>query len=237
LLLLRGFMDAMTFRIHLWSCAMLQSLSSFGEFFLELLFPERCAGCGRYGELFCPRCRSHLQAYPAALEALPDLDAAFVAFLFDERIRNALHQFKYRRVQRMARPLADLMAQQLRPALPSGALLPVPLHAGRLAERGFNQAEVLARRLAERTRRPLCIDGLQRCRETGQQARLNRSERRRNMEDAFVWEAAAAPPPMVLIVDDVLTTGATIAACARALREAGSREVYAVALARSLPGG
>lgn len=215
---------------------MLQLFNAFGESLLELLFPDRCAGCGRYGGLFCARCAATLQAYPA-VEVLPDLDAAFIAFLFDERMREALHMLKYRRVQRMAGPLADLMLQQLDAQLPPATLMPVPLHAGRLAERGFNQAEAIARRLARRTGRALRVSGLQRRRDTGQQARLNRAERQTNVAGAFIWQSTTLPPAAVLIVDDVLTTGATIGACARALRDAGSREVYAVALARSLPGG
>jgi predicted amidophosphoribosyltransferase len=112
----------------------------------------------------------------------------------------------------------------------------VPLHAGRLAERGFNQSEELAARLARRTGLPL-VPGLLRCRDTGHQASLGRRARQGNVEGAFVWAVPAPPPARVLLVDDVLTTGATLAACADALRAAGTREVRAIAIARSLAPG
>jgi ComF family protein len=141
---------------------------------------------------------------------------------------------KYRRMRRVAAPLGDLLADHLRSApQPADALMAVPLHAGRLTERGFNQSEELAARIARRTGLPL-VPGLARCRDTGHQASLGRRARKGNVEGAFIWASRTPPPARVLIVDDVLTTGATLAACADALRAAGTREVRAVALARSL---
>ncbi len=144
---------------------------------------------------------------------------------------------KYSRLRRVAAPLGDLLADHLRERpQPADALMAVPLHAGRLAERGFNQSEELAARLARRSGLPL-VPGLRRCRDTGHQASLSRRARKANIEGAFVWAVHAPPPARVLLVDDVLTTGATLAACADALRAAGTREVRAVALARSLAPG
>jgi ComF family protein len=140
-------------------------------------------------------------------------------------------------VRRVAVPLGDLLADHLRAApQPADALMAVPLHAGRLAERGFNQSEELAARIARRSGLPL-VPGLARCRDTGHQASLGRRARKGNVEGAFVWASLTPPPARVLIVDDVLTTGATLVACGDALRAAGTREVRAVALARSLAPG
>jgi ComF family protein len=202
---------------------------------LDLLFPDQCLGCGRYGGLLCAECRRGLRPYPPD-DYLPDaLDAAEVACIYDPTIQAAIHALKYRRQRRAALPLGDLLAAHLRAnPLPGDALIAVPLHAERLAERGFNQAEELARRLAQRTGLPLVRAGLARCRDTGHQARLSRRERQANIQAAFSWQAASPPPARVLLVDDVLTTGATLAACAEALRAAGAREVRAVAVARSL---
>jgi ComF family protein len=112
------------------------------------------------------------------------------------------------------------------------SVLPVPLHCDRLAERGFNQAEALAREVANTLRLPLIADGLARVRMTEQQARLDARARAENMRGAFRWQGAA-PPRRILLVDDVLTTGATMGACAEALRAAGAEMVYGLALARS----
>jgi ComF family protein len=200
---------------------------------LDLFFPDRCVACGRIGALLCERCRATLRPYPP--EAPPDgLDGVAVACLYGGVLRKAIHRMKYSRLRRVAAPLGDLLADHLLAApQPADALMAVPLHAGRLAERGFNQSEELAARIAHRTGLPL-VPGLERCRDTGHQASLGRRARKGNVEGAFIWAVHAPPPARVLIVDDVLTTGATLAACADALRAAGTREVRAVALARSL---
>ena len=199
---------------------------------LDLVFPDRCAACGGAGGLLCPNCVARLQPYPLETPT-PGLDSMHVGWIYDQTVRQAIHTLKYRRRRRMAEALGDALATRLA-APPADALVPVPLHAGRLAERGFNQAEELARRLSQRWGLPICATGLERGRDTGHQARLNRAERQTNVAGAFVWCGPNAPPARVVLVDDVLTTGATLAACAAGLRAAGTREVRAVALARSL---
>lgn len=217
------------------------ALCPFVDTLLGLLFPDRCAGCDRPGSLFCSTCRAQLLPYPdrqltvASLSRDARLDAATVAFIFEGPLRKAVHCFKYRRVQRMAAPLGDMLAEHLsRHPMPADALLPVPLHLHRLAERGFNQSEVLARHLSRACGLPM-ITGLVRRRDTEHQARLDFQARQENVRDAFAWQSRTSPPWRVLLVDDVLTTGATVSACAQALRAAGAREVRALALACSRP--
>jgi ComF family protein len=211
------------------------TLASLLDAILSTLFPDRCGGCARIGDLLCDRCRCALTPYPSEPDRFPaSLDGVRVAFVFASPLREVVHQFKYRRVRRLAQPLGRLMAAHLaaRP-LAVDAVLPVPLHAQRMAERGFNQAEELAREVAYLLDKPLA-HGLERTRATGQQAHLDARQRRENVRGAFCWRDGA-PPTRILIVDDVLTTGATIGACAEALREAGAKQVYALALARSRP--
>ena len=114
------------------------------------------------------------------------------------------------------------------------AVLAIPLHSKRLAERGFNQAEALAREIATLLDLPLIDTGLARVRATEQQAHLDARARAENMRDAFAWRGTA-PPRRLLLVDDVLTTGATMGACAIVLRDAGAEAVHGLALARSRP--
>ena len=204
---------------------------------LALLFPDRCAGCGRLGALLCPACRAALIPYPEGPhQPPPSLTDVRVAFVFDGPLREIVHQFKYRRERRLARPLGALLAAHLAAGpFSADAVLAIPLHHQRLAERGFNQAEALAGEVARAAGLPLINEGLVRIRMTEQQARLDARGRRENMRGAFSWHAAAAPPARVLLVDDILTTGATMSAGAEALRAAGAQAVYGLALARSRP--
>ena len=203
---------------------------------LALIFPDRCAGCARFGALFCPNCRAALVPYPGELRRPPaSLAEVRIAYVFQSPLREAVHQLKYRRVRRIARPLGALMAECLSGQPPEiDAVLAIPLHAARLAERGFNQAEALAREVAQAARLPLINDSLVRIRATEQQARLDARARTENMRGAFSWQGAA-PPRRLLLVDDVLTTGATMGACAEVLRDAGAEAIHGLALARSRP--
>jgi ComF family protein len=203
---------------------------------LDLLFPDRCAACGAGAGLLCGRCRARLRPYPPGDGPTPGLDGVAVAWLYEGPAQRAIHALKYGRRRRVADALADALADAVGAPPPGAALIPVPLHRGRLAERGFNQSAALAGRLARRWGLPVLDGPLARTRDTGHQAGLARRARLANVAGAFVWRGAP-PPPKAILVDDVLTTGATLAACAAALRAAGAREVRAVALARSLAPG
>ncbi len=147
-------------------------------------------------------------------------------------VRDAIHAFKFEGKRALARPLAALVREQAN-GEPGGdvVLLPVPLARGREQERGFNQAALLAERLAEGSSRPVRPGWLVRVRPTAPQSDLGAAERRANVRGAF----AAAPSVAgrsVIVVDDVLTTGATAAECARILRAAGAARVGVLTVAR-----
>jgi ComF family protein len=164
---------------------------------------------------------------------MQSLTDVHVAFVFQSPLREAIHQLKYRGVRRMARPLGAALATQIASKLPDvDAVLAIPLHPARLAERGFNQADELAREVAHMLRLRFMNEGLVRIRATEQQAKLNARARAENMRDAFGWQGGA-PPRRVLLIDDVFTTGATMDACAAALLNAGAEVVHGLALARS----
>ena len=148
---------------------------------------------------------------------------------YDGALRAIIHAFKYDRRRSLARPLAALMRRAGAEALDGAdACVPVPLHWRRRWQRGFNQAEELAVHLGV----PV-VCALRRTRRTHVQAALHADDRAANVAGAFAarWRALVAGSVLVL-VDDVATTGATLEACARALRAAGAREVRAVTAAR-----
>ncbi|MBI3962000.1 MAG: ComF family protein [Deinococcus sp.] len=145
----------------------------------------------------------------------------------------AVKALKYGSVRTLATPLGRrlgeaVQAQGWRPDL----VVPVPLHPARLRDRGFNQAELLARQVAQVLARPL-EKPLQRVRETPSQTRLSGQRRIANVQGAF--QCSRLLTGAVLLVDDVTTTGATAHACARALLAAGARQVQLAVLCRARP--
>jgi len=157
------------------------------------------------------------------------------ACIYDGVARKAIHGLKYRHRQTLARPLAALLEAELRRRpLMLDLLTPVPLHPRRLAERGFNQSELLARDLGERLGIPVAAC-LERRRETKAQAGLKAASRWSNVREAFrCADEVVLDGRRVGVVDDVCTTGATLEECARALRAAGCSAVWGIAVARDL---
>jgi ComF family protein len=176
----------------------------------------------------------------------PVFHAARAAGLYQGVLRTAIQQHKYAGREGLAEPLGQLLWWVLsRYWQPSGfdSVVPVPLHPRRLRERGFNQAQALIRkwpRLAgsQGCRLPdnwIDTDVLERCRPTRPQTGLRREERAANLQDAFVLKAGARiEGARILIVDDVLTTGATVDACARTLLRGGAAQVQVLTLARAV---
>ncbi len=164
---------------------------------------------------------------------LPPFDYARAAAPYQDPLRSAVHAFKFHGKRALARPLADLVVEQCARSLPAAAdaLVPVPLAPVRERERGFNQAALLAERVGQALARPVRPRWLGRTRPTRPQSELAADERRRNVRGAF-RAAPAVAGRHVLVIDDVLTTGATAAECARALRAAGARIVGVLTVAR-----
>jgi ComF family protein len=156
--------------------------------------------------------------------------------VYEGPIRLALHTLKYKRNI----TLGDTLARQLTPFVkgldwPIEVVVPVPLGRKRLRERGYNQVGLIARPLASSNGWQYCPQALARARETRSQVGLTSVERQVNVKDAFCSEPARVSGKNILLMDDIVTTGATMSACASALVRAGARQVYALTLARALP--
>lgn len=163
----------------------------------------------------------------------PAWDWAWAGAEYEGPVRDAIHALKFEGKRALARPLAALVLEQTGRGLGLGlaALVPVPLARAREHARGFNQAALVAERLAAALRVPVRPRWLARVRATGPQSDLGAAERRANVRGAFV-AAPAVAGRYVVVVDDVLTTGATAAECARALRVAGAARVGVLTVAR-----
>ncbi len=179
----------------------------------------------------------------------PPFERAVAYGSYDGGLRDLIHLLKFQQVRPAAAVLGRMLAEtiaNLEQATPTGtglsrriAVVPVPLHTRKQAQRGFNQAEMIARSALKQLARPerfeLCSGVLVRRRETGSQIGLTRHQRRENLRGAF---AVSDPTQIVnrdiLLIDDVYTTGTTASECARVLRRAGAAQVWVATVARTL---
>ncbi|HEX8098976.1 MAG TPA: ComF family protein [Actinomycetota bacterium] len=228
----------------------------------DVIYPKVCVACGRGGWPFCPSCWKSVavlappgcrrcgRPYEAAVAACRDCPGGNLAwsrsaFLYDGPVRHVLMRLKFGKMRSFAEAVAPWMLEAFARAPPtgwSGAFTGspsdvlttwVPLGRRRKRERGYDQAEMLARDFAAFTGSPL-RRLLDRTVETPPQATRSGADRRRALRGAF--SAISTPPARVVLVDDVLTTGATASECARTLLAAGARQVGAITVARSLGG-
>jgi competence protein ComFC len=215
-----------------------------------MFYPERCVGCDRRAsDVLCRVCFEALPRVGGPVCERCGLPAAFATFVCEECKnvdfgfqsaraplryegvgKEIVHALKYRGYKKVASKLAaPLMVQ----ALGDGrfdAVVPVPLHRSRLRKRGFNQAELLARGVAEGINATVS-DTLKVVRSTRDQVELSAAQRRANVAGAY--RAGGPLRGKVLLIDDVFTTGATMSACAATLTRAGAREVHAMSLCRT----
>ena len=211
---------------------------------LDLLLPPTCPGCGREGPAVCGACLAHmgrrLEEPPGTPVGLASSQPHGIVQLewcasFNGPARASVHALKYDGELRLVAPLADLMAARWRRAGVGGDILvPVPVHAERRRQRGFDQAELLARGVGERLALRV-VGALERAARTTAQHQLGRRARQSNVSQAFGVEPRHAQEisgRWLVLVDDVVTSGATLAGCARALYEAGAFAVSALTLAR-----
>ncbi len=226
---------------------------------LDFFYPPRCLVCDKSGAIVHPACRPALAfilepfcsycGFPLASSAsrctsglcvrpLPDrsLDLARSVFRHSGGARDGVLRLKYRGVSSVSEWLVSEMAgaAQRYGLDQAQGVVAVPLHTRRLRERGYNQAGLLAQGLAHYLHLPYLQSGLVRGRETRSQVGLNGSERLMNVQGAFEWRAAHLNKQNLILVDDVLTTGATLAECAAALKAGGAGRVMALTATREM---
>jgi ComF family protein len=218
---------------------------------VDLFLPPRCGGCRVVGSWLCGRCRSRIRRLEeplcrrcgAEIESarsdcgcrarLKSLSRLRSAAAYEGPLEIALQRFKYHGWRRLAGPLALLMVERLVvEGVPAAWAVAVPLHSSRQRQRGFNQSELLALELRRRLSLTKPPGELVRTRATPPQVGHDRRWRLHNVRDAFEWRGPPLRAGSILLIDDVATTGATLEACAAALRSAGSGPVMGVSVAR-----
>jgi ComF family protein len=228
---------------------------------LDILFPISCLSCETEGFWvcdhcfskiplldfqFCPNCEERITEKGLLCPACRKSGKSFVDLLIaassyeNETVRKMIHNLKYRFAAGIADPLSGIMTKALlKHGLPiPDFIVPVPLHPRRLRWRGFNQSLLLAEKIAEELIPPLKIrvlNALKRQKYNRPQVEIsNYSERFENVKDVFSLggDSPEVRSKTILLVDDIATTGATLEKCAKALKEAGAKKVFAVVVAR-----
>jgi len=223
---------------------------------LDFVLPARCAGCGAIvdhvhsfcvgcwtnveflGESGCKTCGMPLEATEAeecgaCLARPPQIQRTRAAVAYDDLSRGIAIKLKYGRKVALARTMAHYMAPLVDRAGQQSILVPVPLHRGRLWQRGFNQSALVAKEIGSRLGLASDPGLLRRVKRTPPLKGMSLRQRQRTVAGAFqVNGAAELQGRTVVLVDDVLTTGSTAAACAKALKRAGAARVELVSWAR-----
>ena len=202
-------------------------------YFLSLrwLYPAHCALCDgileRKEEGLCEACRKRVRIAECPFEG------GYAAFPYTGIYRDAVRRFKYSGRAEYAAWFAEAVLEAgrgLADTWQPEALVPVPIHRNRFRERGYNQAEELARELGKRLHVPCEAEMVTRCRDTLPQNGLDPAGRKENLQGAFAVRDKAAVPARVVLVDDIRTTGSTLRELEKVLRKSGAEEVRAMCI-------
>ena len=222
----------------------------------NLLFPQHCLVClGQplSEQSFCQSCYDMLpwlkQSYcqqcalpvlnlaplcGACFKQKPHYDKLQAVFDYHEPIDKFINQLKFSKKLYFAKTLAEIMVQHLEVSMPIDAIVPVPLHPKRQQQRGFNQSLELAKEIAKCTNIPLIRNACHRSRNTSPQMQLPASRRKVNLSEKTFTVTSVLKDKCVLVVEDVVTTGTTVNAFAKALKQSGVAAVEVWACCRTL---
>ncbi len=229
-------------------------LKDLANSFLSLFYPILCMGCEREIEkgmlcfdcqerLFtsalgvCPKCARPVPYRGRCEGCLPRLDLERIRALglYTPPFKKMIEEFKYKGKKKLGEIFGDALSSLLTndPILKNAdSLVPIPLHRAKIRERGYNQSEILARRIEENTGLP-SNPCLLRKKNTKSQTELSTEERFKNIADAFAFRRGFdISGKNVILIDDVTTSGATLSAAAKVLKENGAKEVYGLVIAK-----
>lgn len=218
--------------------ALFPAVQSAASILIDLVFPPRCARCGRVDTPWCEVCAADLMAVP--VQPVTGEQTGFrdvvSSGVHAGILQEAVQALKYHNTGAVADPLGARLATALLSLnWTFDMIIPVPLHPDRLRLRGYNQAQRIAESLATVIQVVCVPQALQRVRHTRTQVGLNRAQRLTNMTDAFLADSGVVRGKTLLIVDDVRTTGATLTACALAAQQAGATAVYGATVTVAQP--
>ena len=213
--------------------------------FLDLLFPQKCLGCGIHGFILCESC---LISFPLFLnENKPpnssEIDEIFAATSYkNEIVKKTIWLFKYRGVKALAEPLSSLIVKTIGDKIThlisnssqTAVVVPIPLTRKKLKKRGYNQAEILGKCLSDKLSIKMGVDVLYKIKETISQVEIkDRDKRLKNIQGVFaVKNPEIIKNKIIILVDDITTTGATLNEAGRVLKQSGAKKIIGLAVAK-----
>lgn len=215
-------------------------LNKIKNFFLNLFFPKKCLGCNKPDTYLCQVCFSKIEIN-INVEKNKYLSKIITVVSYkNPLVREVIKKFKYDYIKELANPLSQLLIKPMTlcriPSIPHNntIVVPVPLHNNRLRKRGFNQAELLAKEIANHFNLPLETNILKRTIPTEPQANIkDEDERRKNIKNVFAINfEQSIENKNIILIDDVLTTGATLSEAGKILKKSGAKEIWALVIAK-----
>ncbi|MDP2586379.1 MAG: ComF family protein [Candidatus Komeilibacteria bacterium] len=220
------------------------------DFILTLIFPIECLGCNKEDIYLCDECLAKIKIYdqpPVFEHPLTHLNGIIYATDYKQKLlQQIIHNFKFRYIKELAEPLAKILAEFWTNYINSvetrncaslqndkPIIIPVPLNKKRLLERGFNQAELIAKIFASQFNYPLFSNAIIRSKNTPHQVGLNKKERLTNVKNSFaITDPELIKDRIVILIDDVVTTGSTLEEIAKTLKQAGAKDAWGLTVAK-----
>lgn len=221
----------------------LPALKKYLAEFLDYIFPQFCLACKKEGNIFCIDCLNKLKILPLNTQPWPE-----ESYIFDEChicldyhdmvVKKLIKKYKYGYFDNLANPIAEIYIKKITQInLPTNFILcNIPLHKNKKKKRGFDQTELIAKKIATVTNVPY-HNLLKRQRPTKTQAKLNKEQRQKNISNSFImngsvdWQKLVNLP--VILMDDIATTGTTLNEASKILQKAGFKHIICLALAKN----
>lgn len=201
------------------------------ELMLDILLPKTCVACGREGKYICEKCSLFLSEAPT-ISMTGGLEELVSAWEYEGLIKKVIFKIKYDGMFDAIDELVERAFEVREPYIPEDTTITfVPLFKKKEMQRGFNQAELIAKKVGEITSRKV-LSLLEKIKDTPSQTELNKEERIVNVKDSFQRKKGVSCYNNILLIDDVWTSGATMQECCRILKRSGVKKIWGFTLAR-----
>ena len=212
---------------------MWDQLNKLKETIIDIIFPRNCLGCGKEGKYICEKCDLFLSETPS-LFSQGSLEELVSIWEYEGLIKEIILKIKYYGAFEAINELVEKAFKIRKPYIPENTVITfVPMFKKKEKRRGFNQAEIIAKKVGEMTGSNV-LSLLEKTKDTPSQTKLDKEERLKNIMGSFKRKEGIICNSNVLLVDDVWTSGATMKECARVLKKSGVKRIFGFTLARTV---